>query len=686
MTPPETPQNPVTDHYHGLPVTDPYRWLEAAADPAVKDWNAAQNAHTRRVLDALPHLAPLQARFRALYGAISANYFGLKRAGGRLFVLKTEPPKQQPLLVWLASAEAPEAQQVVVDPNVLDPTGGTTIDWFVPSPDGARVAVSLSRHGSEDGTLHVFEAATGAALADRVPRVQYPTGGGSVAWAVDGQGLYYTRYPHPGERPEEDLNFYQQVYYHTLGTPAAEDVYVIGAAFPRIAEIRLEASEDGRYLLAVVANGDGGDFAHYLRGPEGEWRQLTQFEDALKQATIGPDGQVYALSRAGAPRGQIVRFPLTARALAEAVVVVPESGVAIAGFEPTATRLYVVDTDGGPSQLRVFDHAGAALGVVPIEPVSSVYEVVGLDGDALLYRAMSFLTPGAWYHYDPAAGTPVRTGLFMTSPADFGDCEVVREFALSRDGTRVPVNILKRKDTVLDGNNPVLLTGYGGYGISLTPTFNTRRRVWVDAGGLVVVANLRGGGEYGEAWHKAGNLTRKQNVFDDFIACAEHLIQRRYTRPERLVIEGGSNGGLLMGAALTQRPDLFRAVVGHVGIYDMLRVELDPNGAFNVTEFGTVTNPNHFEALYDYSPFHRVEAGAAYPAVLLVTGENDGRVNPAQSRKMTARLQAATASGRPVLLRTDAGAGHGLGTALDSVIAQDADVFAFLFDQLGLTP
>jgi prolyl oligopeptidase len=261
---------------------------------------------------------------------------------------------------------------------------------------------------------------------------------------------------------------------------------------------------------------------------------------------------------------------------------------------------------------------------------------------------------------------------------------VLREFATSRDGTRVPVNIIRRKGAVLDGRNPVLLNGYGGYGISLSPSFNIRRRVWLDRGGIVVIANLRGGGEYGEAWHKAGNLTNKQNVFDDFAACARHLVERGYTQPGRLAIEGGSNGGLLMGAALTQNPDLFRAVVAHVGIFDMLRVELDPNGAFNVTEFGTVQDPHHFEALYDYSPFHHVVDGTPYPAVLLVTGENDGRVNPMQSRKMAARLQAATASDRPVLLRTSASSGHGLGTALKERIAQDADVFAFLFDQLNI--
>jgi len=305
-------------------------------------------------------------------------------------------------------------------------------------------------------------------------------------------------------------------------------------------------------------------------------------------------------------------------------------------------------------------------------------------GHEILFGNVSYLKPFAWFTWSPAEQAPRRTALYTTSPVDFDDLEVAREFAVSKDGTKVPVNILRRKGTRLDGRNPALLYAYGGYGVSMNPGFDASRRIWFDAGGVYAVANLRGGGEYGEEWHKAGNLTRKQNVFDDFIAAAEHLVKRGYTSPDKLAVEGGSNGGLLMGAFLTQRPDLARAVVSHVGIYDMLRVELDPNGQFNVTEFGTVQDPGQFKALYGYSPFHRVKDGVKYPAAFLMTGENDGRVNPAQSRKMAARLQAATASDRPILFRSSASAGHGIGTALSERIAQQAEVYAFLFDQLGI--
>jgi prolyl oligopeptidase len=301
-----------------------------------------------------------------------------------------------------------------------------------------------------------------------------------------------------------------------------------------------------------------------------------------------------------------------------------------------------------------------------------------------VFANTSYLAPTGWYEWKPGMTQPKLTAFQMTSPASFNDIEVVREFATSKDGTKIPINILHKKGIKLNGQNPTLLTGYGGYGISLTPGFDATRRIWFDAGGVYAIANLRGGGEYGEAWHRAGNLTNKQNVFDDFIACAQHMIKRKYTNPKKLAVMGGSNGGLLMGAFLTQRPDLAHAVVSRVGIYDMLRVELDPNGAFNTTEFGSVKNAAQFKALYAYSPYLHVTNGVSYPAVFFPCGANDGRVNPAHSRKMTARLQAATSSGLPILLRMAATAGHGMGSSLSVRVAEQADIYAFLFHELGI--
>ena len=678
---PETPNKPVTDEYHGIKIDDPYRWLEDAKDPAVHEWTAAQNKLVREMLDAVPKRAELYEKFKKIYGEASPEYDFLQIRPGRIFAIKRQPPLQQPLLVTLTSVDDLSTERILLDPNQLDPSGGTAIDFYVPSLDGKLAAVSISKGGSERGDMYVYDVETKQPLDEVIPRVQIPTGGGSFAWNENNDGVYYTRYPRPGELPDEDLDFYQQIYFHKIGTPESEDSYVIGKDFPKIAECEMETTEDGRYLLLLVKNGDGGEVAHYVRNPQGNWTQVTRFEDEAREAKLGPDKHLYLLSHQGAPLGKILRLPLDKPSLNAAQVAVPEGSLTIKLFEPTENFIYVTELDGGPSHLRVLDHQGKQVNEVPIEPVSGVWGMKREAGDNILYLGCSFLSPDSWSRYDPKKNEVTRTALYTTSPADFSDCEVVREFATSRDGTRVPVNIIRRKGTKLDGTNPVLLYGYGGYGISLSPFFWPRIRVWLDMGGVFVVANLRGGGEYGEEWHKQGNLDKKQNVFDDFIACAEHLVKTRYTTPQRLCIEGGSNGGLLMGAAFTQRPDLFRAVVSHVGIYDMLRVELDSNGAFNVTEFGTVANPQHFEALYDYSPYHRVKKGASYPSILFMAGENDGRVLAYHSRKMAALLQSASASGKPILLRTNS-SGHGIGTALDEQIAESADVFAFLASQL----
>jgi prolyl oligopeptidase len=680
---PTTERHPVVDRYHGVSVTDDYRWLEDMSDPAVKKWVEEQNRHTRNYLDSIRTRPAIERRLRELYTARPASYFSPMARGGRLFALKNQPPKEQPMLVTLASADDPGSERVLLDPVTLAGDASISIDWYVPSVDGRIVAVSLSHGGSERGDLHFYDAATGKPLADTIPRVNYGTALGSAAWNADGSGIYYTRYPREGERPARDLDFYQQVFFHKLGTPAAEDRYEIGKDFPRIAENFLYSSADGRWLLLSVKNGDGGEVAHYLRAEDGTWKQVTSFSDPAPFAEIAAE-HLYLVSRKPSPLGAIVRVPLARPELASAETVVPPGDGSIDSFVTTPGHLVVTYQAGGPSELRVFTLDGTSKGKVSTLPVSTAGGVVRLGGEAVLFGNGSFLKPWNWYAFDASSGKTPPTALNVPIPVSFDDSEVERVMVTSKDGTKVPLNIIRRKGTKLDGTNPVLLTGYGGYGISMTPSFSTRRRLWLDAGGVWAVANLRGGAEFGETWHEQGNLTRKQNVFDDFAACAKYLIDQKYTRPAKLVIEGGSNGGLLMGAALTQHPGLFRAVVSHVGVYDMLRVELSPNGEFNVTEYGTVKNREHFGALYAYSPYHRVTKGKRYPAVLMLTGDNDPRVDPMHSRKMVARLQAASASPHPILLRTSSSTGHGGSTALSTRITMDADVLAFVFDQLGI--
>jgi prolyl oligopeptidase len=682
-----TPTVPVTDTYHGVTVTDPYRWLEDADDPRVRAWNRAQTVRARSYLDGLSVRAPIKARLAALVTATSPTFSGLAPRPGALFAKLEDRAKQRPLLVVMNEAGDPKSLRIVLDPTALDPSGATVIDWFVPSPDGRIVALSLSRSGTESGTLHLYDAASGKPL-ESIPRVHAATALGSLAWTADSTGFWYTRYPGE-ERPEGDRAFYQQLYFHRLGTDWRNDPVILGAArgLPRIAQIKVGNPHNRPAALASVQRGEGGEFAHFVLTADGPV-QVAAFEDKAVNAVIGPDDAIYAVSRADAPNGKVLRLapPFLPGALPRAPVIVPESDVAIVSQDPalTRTRLLIHDVVGGPSRVRVFDLFGVAHGTLRLPEFAAVDELVPLPSGEVLVGLQTYLQRPHFIRWN-ASGQTAPTALVQRSAIAVDDVEVLREVALSKDGTRVPVIIVRRKGTVLDGSNPVILHAYGGYGENQTPFFiPTRVRLWLDAGGIFVFAVIRGGAEYGERWHAEGMLTKKQNVFDDFAAAARHLIARRYTAPEKLAFYGISNGGLLMGAMLTQHPGLARAVVSEVGIYDSLRSELEPNGEFNVTEFGSVKDFEQFKALYAYSPYHRLVDGTRYPAVLLTTGENDNRVDPLHSRKFAAKLQAATASGLPVLLHVTA-SGHGHDSTLGQQIEQNTDMMAFLFEQLGVT-
>lgn len=697
---------------HGVDVSEDFRWLEDPNDDHVKQWSDEQNRLTRRFMDGTAHRSRLRSRIEKLLSGQSADYVDVASYGGKIFALKRQPPKQQAFLVMLDGSLNPSSEKVLVDPNTVDATGKTTIDWFVPSHDGKLVAVSISTGGSESGDVHVFDVPSGKERADDlVPHAQNGTGGGSLAWNTNNKGFWYTRYPRGEERPKADHQFYQQVYFHLLGTKTEKDAYSLGKDFPKIAEVELKTNKNGNVVLAEVANGDGGEFAHYVLGKdasgtagENKWVQITRFEDQATEGQLSRDGDaLYLLSRAhGASRGEIIRVSPPTDALSGAKLVVKESETSvIERFVVTDHRVYVNELVGGPSRLSYAEisppapragkdnHPSAPAPFSPIHtidlpPISSIRALVAVDGDDALVKNESYISPPAFFRVDAKANRLQKTPAAQTLPFDFADAEVERVNCSSPDGTRVPLNLIRKKGLALNGTNPVLLTGYGGYNVSRVPRVRAMNRLWLDLGGVFAEANLRGGGEFGDEWHNSGKLTKKQNVFDDFAACAKWLVDSRVTNRDHLAIMGGSNGGLLMGASLVQHPEMARAVVALVGIYDMLRVELTPNGAFNVPEYGTVKNHDQFRALYNYSPYHHVVDGAAYPAVLFMTGANDPRVDPFHSRKMVARLQEASSSGRPILLRTSANTGHGMGTPLAAEIEENADIYSFLADQLGI--
>jgi len=677
----DAPRHPVTDTYWDIHVVDDYRYLESEGDAEAATWVDGEAARTRAWLDDWPMREVLSQRVVSLTHSDTPEYFGMTYRGGQLYGLKEQPPSEQPFLVRV-SLRNPNEERVLVDPNAIDPGGNTSIDFYVPSHRGTLVAVSLSKNGTEDGTLYVYDTDTGAELPDRIPRVNGGTAGGSVAWLHDDSGFYYTRYPYPGERPDSELAFHQTIWFHRLGDPASRDHHVLGETFPRIAEIELSTSDDGAHVLASVSDGDGGEYEYWLLGPEGHWVRFAEFRDWVTQAVFGRDRALYLVSRKDAPRFRILRMPLDEPSLSAARVVVPEGEATIVGIAVTQSRLYLQEMLGGPTRIRAVDLDGRATGTIDTPEVSRVSRLTALDGDRLLFRRESFFEPEAWYVVEPGRA-PVPTVLVSTSPATFEKCEARREVATADDGVQIPISILRHRDTPLDGTAPCILYAYGSYGDGSEPNFDPTRQVWLEQGGIYVVANVRGGGEFGDAWHRAANLERKKRSMDDLAACARYLVDRHYTSPSRLALEGGSAGGLLVYGTMAHYPTLMGAVVSYVGIGDALRTELEPNGQFNVTEFGSVRNETQFKGIMGYSPYHHLKNGTTYPAVLSTTGLNDPRVAPWQSFKMTARLLA-TGSPNPVLLRVSTDTGHGGSSSLSDRDAETVDVYGFLFKHFGI--
>jgi len=676
--PPATPRKPVVDTYNGIKVSDDYRWLENSDDPAVKQWTAAQNAAARTFLTALPDREVIASELRQVFQPGQPRYFPIEQRGGKIFAFKSDTQHQYRTLVTLDSLDNLASEHALLDPGAIDGGHLTAINFAAPSVDGRYIAVSLSTDVNASGDLHVYETATGKPLPDQIPRVNYITGGGSVAWNTDSSGFYYTRYPRDGERPPADMHFYQQVYFHKLGDKPENDTYEIGKEFPRTAGITFVASIDGWYIAVSVAPGDGTDNEYWLLVPGRSWQLIARGGEEVKQIVLGYKKDIYLVSKHYAPRGKVLHMDV-AETVDQANVLVPESSGTIQSVAPTRDGLLVNEVAGGLSELLFLPGDGAPV-KVHVPGLSSV-DCRNLDAAGPICYMQSYLDSGGYFHFDPKSRKLSPTALQTQPPPSLDEFEVVRRFAATKDGTRIPLNLIYRKGMTLDGSHPTLLTGYGGYAVTLAPRYLAEFIPLLKRGVVIAEANLRGGGEFGELWHSQAKLVKKQIVFEDFAACTTFLIRRKYTQPSELAIIGASDGGLLMGAALTQHSEMYRAVVARVGMYDMLRAELSPGGAYNVTEFGSVHDPEQFKALYAYSPYHHVKDGTQYPATLLITDDDDRRADPMQSRKMAARLQA-SGTRQPVLLRTSSITGRGVDAAADDQIALWTDIDAFLLQEL----
>ena len=700
---PSAMKRPVTDEYHGVKVVDDYRWLEDGKSTETRQWVAAENAYSLHYFQHAPAWPLVLHDIRnpkEKQGAIERD---LDFRPGRFFYLQLDRSvQQQAVLMTSASlgtpSSAPADARVLLDPNKLDPTGHTSIDWYMPSLDGSLIAVGIAVGGSERSALTVFDTATGKPVGAAFTAMGFPGARRSVAWLPGNKGFVYAGYdPAVAASAQTTVLKNQKVFEHMLGTPQSEDHVVLDKGLTPLAQIALDSDPTGKWIVASAEDGDGDTYANFVRQPDGSWEQISTYRDEVVTVTPGTaqEDALYLTSFKDAPRGKILEVSAKAPALREAKIIIPEGTASIVHDGPegdshpvlvTKDRLYVTTIDGGPNRVLAYDHKGRPLPEVPLPPVSGVTEVASVGAETLAIHASRFLTPPGYLTYHPGVPAQLEATALSQPASDVVSGYVVeRSFATSKDGTKVPMNIIHRRGSAMDGTVPTLVYGYGGYGISESPEYvgSIYWTPWLQQGYTLVITNIRGGAEYGESWHQAGNLTRKQNVFDDFSACAQYLADKHWSSPAHMAALGGSNGGLLMGAEITQHPEQFHAVVSLVGIYDMLRAELDPNGQFNTTEYGSVKDAAQFKALYAYSPYHHVVDGTKYPAVLMETGDNDPRVNPAQSRKFTARLQAATGSKAPILLKTFADAGHGSSSSAD-LQQQVADLYTFLFQELGL--
>lgn len=681
---PPSHKTDVVDTYHGVRVADPYRWLEEPDAAATRAWVAAQNALTRSVLD-----GPVRDRLaRRLTGLYDYPRTGVPfQRGRRLFFTRNTGLQEQPVLYVDDGADG--APRVLLDPNAMRAAGPVALTALAPDDTGALLAYAISESGSDRQDLFVRDVSTTCDTGDHLRWVKFV----SIAWLRAGDGFFYTRFPAPGRVADGEEHYFNRVYYHRLGDAQERDTLVMEKPGEREAVFGVETSDDGRWAVITAYLGSSVRSDVYLLDLHSQGARPVPLFTGYSAAYAfveSAGGRLLFRTDLDASLGRIVSVDPT-DPVAGILEVVPEGADKLSNALVVHGTIVTSFLHNASDRIRLFDLSGAPTGTIELPALGSVTGLSGRPGDSAMYVGFtSFTHPPASFRYDfdtralePAS---VRLGGAVSAHRHviLSDYEIDQVWYVSKDGTRVSMFLVHQQHLPRDGNRPVLLTGYGGFNISLTPAFDPANFALLERGGILAVANLRGGGEYGESWHEAGMFERKQNVFDDFVAGAEWLIREGYTKPGRLAIEGGSNGGLLTGAVIVQRPELFGAVVCRVPVVDMLRYHLFTVGRFWISEYGSSDDPSQFRYLHEYSPLHRVRDGVAYPPILITTADTDDRVAPGMAKKFAARLQEAQGADAPILIRVETRAGHGAGKPVSKMIEEDADIFAFLFKCLQL--
>lgn len=678
---PPAPTSDQFDDYHGTRVADPYRPLEDPESPETLAWVDAENEITEKFL-ATPERERIRERLTRLwnYPRYSVPY----RKAGRRFFSKNDGLQNQAVLYVEEADEVAVGGEprVLLDPNTLSADGTVALTNQAVSEDGTLFAYGTSGSGSDWQEIRIRNIDSGDELPETIRWCKFT----SIAWRHDGSGFFYSRFPEPGTVPPEDSANYNRVYWHALNTPQESDPLVYERPDAKELGFSPFISEDGQYLFLHVWHGTDPRNRVYYReaAGDGPFIRLLDEMDAAYDFVDNVGGLFYFKTDLDAPKGRIVAIDSANPDRASWREIIPEADDVIDFVLAVNSQLVIVYLHDAQHRVAVYDLDGTFVREIALPAIGSIGGLSARRDDTDFYFAFtSYLYPTSIFRYDFATDS---TDAIHRPAIDFDPSpyETRQVFATSKDGTRVPIFLTHRKDLARDGNNRTLLYGYGGFNISLTPAFSLGAAIWLEEGGVYAVANLRGGGEYGEAWHQAGYLDRKQNVFDDFIACAEYLIAEKYTRPGRLAIQGGSNGGLLVAACEIQRPDLFGAVLCQVPVTDMLRYHRFTVGRYWIPEYGNAeASAEQFAFMIAYSPPHNVEPGTAYPPTLIASADTDDRVVPAHAKKFAATLQAAQAGDNPILLRVETKAGHGAGKPVSKVIEEQADLFAFLLKTLG---